>query len=222
MTKTELLALADDMQDWANDAPPLRFVPVSPSTLCKAAAALREFAGMLGTVQKLRPDFLAGYDAGMKDMAHMIDAKIAEQPLAEPVAWIGPYKSAWDALNELRKSCAEIIGADPETWPNHGNAPLAIAATLAIARTHLEQGTHPPAPPTPQPAVPQGEPVISVRYGNLTITPPSMSFTCPPAPQRVPLTDAEIEELWFNVEAGEDVVAAKEFARAVLVAQNKK
>ena len=67
----------------------------------------------------------------------------------EPVAWIGPYKSAWDALNELRKSCAEIIGADPETWPNHGNAPLAIAATLAIARTHMEQGTHPPAPSVP-------------------------------------------------------------------------
>ena len=48
MTKAEeLLALANDMQDWANDAPPLRFVPVSPSTLCKAASALHEYAGML-------------------------------------------------------------------------------------------------------------------------------------------------------------------------------
>ena len=52
MTKTEeLLALANDMQDWANDAPPLRFVPVSPSTLCKASAALREYAATMTLTQ---------------------------------------------------------------------------------------------------------------------------------------------------------------------------
>lgn len=63
--------------------------------------------------------------------------------------WLGPYKDASTALNELRKSVAEIIGADPETWPDHGNAPLAIAATLAIAmRTQ-------PAPAQPV-AVPAG------------------------------------------------------------------
>ncbi|MCL8385811.1 hypothetical protein [Xanthobacter aminoxidans] len=48
--------------------------------------------------------------------------------------WLGPYKNADDALNELRKSVAELIGADPDTWPDNGNAPLAIAATLALAR----------------------------------------------------------------------------------------
>lgn len=48
--------------------------------------------------------------------------------------WLGPYNNADDALNELRKSVAEIIGEDPETWPDHGNAPLAIAVTLALAR----------------------------------------------------------------------------------------
>ncbi|MFG1255930.1 hypothetical protein V5F79_01295 [Xanthobacter flavus] len=63
--------------------------------------------------------------------------------------WLGPYKDATTALNELRKSVAEIIGADPETWPDHGNAPLAIAATLALARR-----TH-PAPAQPV-AVPTG------------------------------------------------------------------
>jgi len=90
------------------------------------------------TPASLNDDTMRQASAVLREYAALLDQ--------EPVAWIGPYKSAWDALNELRKSCAEIIGADPETWPNHGNAPLAIAATLAIARTHMEQGTHPPAP----------------------------------------------------------------------------
>jgi len=93
------------------------------------------------TPASLNDDTMRQASAALREYAALLDQ--------EPVAWIGPYKSAWDALNELRKSCAEIIGADPETWPNHGNAPLAIAATLAIARTHMEQGTHPPAPSVP-------------------------------------------------------------------------
>jgi len=35
-------------------------------------------------VQKLRPDFIAGYDAGMKDMMRRVKTEIAEQPLPEP------------------------------------------------------------------------------------------------------------------------------------------
>jgi hypothetical protein len=53
-------------------------------------------------------------------------------------------KEAWAALGqaaersastleELRKACAELLGQDPSTWPKHGNAPLAIAAALALA-----------------------------------------------------------------------------------------
>jgi hypothetical protein len=37
-----------------------------------------------------------------------------------------------DHMDELRKACAELLGNDPETWPSHGNAPLAIAASMAI------------------------------------------------------------------------------------------
>ena len=147
MTKTEeLLALADALKtDRSVSHRPFLY------TCDKAAAALREFAGTMapkpvGTVTH------AGHVDWYDQPPPAVWTKLYLHPPApttqEPVAWIGPYKSAWDALNELRKSCAEIIGTDPKTWPNHGNAPLAIAVTLAIARTHMEQGTHPAAPTT--------------------------------------------------------------------------
>lgn len=41
-------------------------------------------------------------------------------------------RSAGRAMDELRRSVAEIIGTDPDTWPDHGNTPLAIAAALAL------------------------------------------------------------------------------------------
>ncbi|SDV47943.1 hypothetical protein [Chitinasiproducens palmae] len=37
-----------------------------------------------------------------------------------------------DVLNELRRACAEILGNDGDTWPDHGNAALAIAAALGL------------------------------------------------------------------------------------------
>ena len=40
--------------------------------------------------------------------------------------------AAETSANELRRAVAELIGADPETWPNHGNAPLAIASCVAL------------------------------------------------------------------------------------------
>ena len=35
-------------------------------------------------------------------------------------------------LEELRRAVAEIIGQDPDTWPSHGNAALAIASAVAV------------------------------------------------------------------------------------------
>lgn len=35
---------------------------------------------------------------------------------------------------EFRRSCAQLIDADPDTWPDHGNWRLAIAATIALER----------------------------------------------------------------------------------------
>lgn len=45
------------------------------------------------------------------------------------------------SMDELRKTCAEIIGADPQTWPDHGNAPLAIAACLGLRDAELQKTT---------------------------------------------------------------------------------
>lgn len=70
------------------------------------------------------------------------------QDAGQAVAWIGPHQNAWEALNELRRSVAEIIGADPDTWPDHGNAPLAIAAAIGLREAGLKQRA---APVTPQP-----------------------------------------------------------------------
>jgi len=37
-------------------------------------------------------------------------------------------------LNELRRAIAEMLETDMDTWPEHGNAPLAIAAAFAHQR----------------------------------------------------------------------------------------
>lgn len=36
------------------------------------------------------------------------------------------------SVEELRKACAKILDYDVNTWPEHGNASLAIAASLAV------------------------------------------------------------------------------------------
>lgn len=49
-------------------------------------------------------------------------------------------KEANDAkklLEELRRSIATLAGEDPETWPSHGNATLAMAASYALMRNDL-------------------------------------------------------------------------------------
>lgn len=62
-------------------------------------------------------------------------------PAPERIAqsWLGPYKDAAVALNELRQAAAEIIGEDPQTWPDHGNATLAIAAALGLRTSALNR-----------------------------------------------------------------------------------
>ena len=44
-------------------------------------------------------------------------------------------------LESLRRAVAELYGADPETWPEHGNAPLAIAAGVALDQANLKRLT---------------------------------------------------------------------------------
>jgi len=73
-----------------------------------------------------------GEGAIFVDGSTAIPAEAAPAPADEQAKWIGPHRNGWEALNETRKAVAEVIGANPETWPEHGNAPLAIAATLAL------------------------------------------------------------------------------------------
>lgn len=57
----------------------------------------------------------------------------------DPTAkWLGPYTKAETALDATRRAVAELIGADPEAWPDHGNAPLAIAAAMAVRLNALK------------------------------------------------------------------------------------
>jgi hypothetical protein len=61
---------------------------------------------------------------------------------AQPTAWIGPHATAWEALDDLRRAVALIEGHDPNTWPAHGNAALAIAVVCARrARTDVAPAT---------------------------------------------------------------------------------
>jgi hypothetical protein len=66
---------------------------------------------------------------------------------AEPSPWLGPYSDAATALDHLRRTCAEIIGADPDVWPEHRNAPLAIAAVLGLRQSEVERARAAPAEP---------------------------------------------------------------------------
>ena len=42
-------------------------------------------------------------------------------------------------LDGLRRAVAELLKYDPETWPEHGNAPLAIASALALEQAENER-----------------------------------------------------------------------------------
>jgi len=80
-------------------------------------------------------------EPGVTGWATMMDAaNLLRELAAEPVRqWLGPYTDAWTALNELRRAVAEVIGADPDVWPTHGNAPLAIAASVATRQMELKK-----------------------------------------------------------------------------------
>lgn len=47
-----------------------------------------------------------------------------------------------DKMEELRRAVAEITGQDPATWPDHGNVPLAIAATVKLLQMKVNDEFH--------------------------------------------------------------------------------
>ncbi len=72
------------------------------------------------TVELLRyHDMRASY----ADAADLIEAMAAQ------IADLTANLDLWEGLH---KAIAELTGNDPETWPDHGNAPLAIAAGYVL------------------------------------------------------------------------------------------
>lgn len=43
-----------------------------------------------------------------------------------------------DPMDELRRSVAQIVGADENTWPTHGNVGLAIASLVAVLKAEAD------------------------------------------------------------------------------------
>lgn len=50
-----------------------------------------------------------------------------------------PLRRAREDLDGIRRLVAEVAGEDPETWPTHGNAPLAISAWLCLLKLRMEE-----------------------------------------------------------------------------------
>jgi hypothetical protein len=113
----------------------------------KLLAALRESEETCSNlVRALREEIDGPTFMGEPVLPTKADAPAA-QP--EPVTWLGPYKTAAEALDALRRAVAEVIGTDPETWPSHGNAPLAIAAAMAMRHAAYTAAPPPAAQPAP-------------------------------------------------------------------------
>lgn len=84
-------------------------------------------------------DFLRGGLGGVRVANADIVAIGAYIERLEALAAAPQPAQAPDRMDELRRSVAEIIGCDPETWPEHGNAPLAIAAIVALGEKARER-----------------------------------------------------------------------------------
>lgn len=88
--------------------------------------------------------------------------------------WLGPFTTATEALNELRIAVATMMGADPNTWPDHGNAPLAIAAAFGIRQHAMELQSYAqadalavPQPPSAQADAVEALEMIAHKIGRI-------------------------------------------------------
>jgi len=69
------------------------------------------------------------------------DPPEAARGLLERLAWADKesekFHTQFVRWDTLRREFAKQLEVDPETWPEHGNAPLAISAAYALAKLHL-------------------------------------------------------------------------------------
>ncbi|MBX3583601.1 MAG: hypothetical protein KF810_17075 [Rhizobiaceae bacterium] len=97
-------------------------------------------------------------------------SEIPEDVMERAREWTGPFKGdAAGALDSLRRSVAELIGENPDTWPTHKNAPLAIAAAVAILVRDAQDAALVPAALSAQPV----QPVVKMRTGDHVLHRPS-------------------------------------------------
>lgn len=88
------------------------------TTLSEDARTVKSIATMLGWMNVPPRHVLEADIRGLKHRAASVSA-VPETPDNK-------------AMDDLRRAVAETIGEDPETWPAHGNAALAIAAVVAL------------------------------------------------------------------------------------------
>ncbi|MGI0014191.1 MAG: hypothetical protein ACREBU_12230, partial [Nitrososphaera sp.] len=74
----------------------------------------------------------------MKDCPHTTDEQDAVLLAGACPLCLTRELKKWD---ELRRELAKRIEADPDTWPDHGNAPLAIAAAYSLTVLRRESVT---------------------------------------------------------------------------------
>lgn len=87
---------------------------------------------------------------GVVDAARVNQAELLERA-EKAEAEVAALREAWDnARNaclrrdseieeweECRKAVAALLDADPQTWPSHGNGPLAVAAVVAVKQNEV-------------------------------------------------------------------------------------
>lgn len=130
-------------------------LPASNNNPCYVCGGTVSAVQNQGEMQKLHDEceYLANENIELKMLIknmrqhktdYMEDAEVTRKALESELSALKAQQVGQE-LDELRRACAEILGQDPEAWPSHGNAPLAIASALALAVSTAPQ----PAPAQP-------------------------------------------------------------------------
>ena len=108
--------------------------------MARAALANRPAAAPIGYANPKHLDRMASGDMGS---VSVLAERSPDENHTAPVIAAPPAAAHGDeAMDELRRSVAEILGQDPDSWPSHGNAPLAIASALALATMRAQGAGH--------------------------------------------------------------------------------
>lgn len=150
---------------WADDLiEAARYLRACAEAEPVATVRVHDTGGNAGIAWTAVPTENAGVMRGGTPLYTRPQPPSEQAEVANDSKWLGPFTTASEALNELRMAIATMMGCDQSTWPDHGNAPLAIAAAFAIRQTALEERAPEqddvraaPQPPSTQNARPLSE-----------------------------------------------------------------